>query len=801
MYLLGTFLIVTAIAMALLAVGSYAVVIRQGGSTPLLYGRFGVYASLGAVVMAWTLMITLFLARRFDIEYVNNYSSRELDLFFTVAASWAGQPGSFLIWILFGSLASALLIKRSRHFEPYALLVFMLVQAGLLTFVLILNPFKPLIDPATGLQLTPPDGRGLNPLLHNFWMIIHPPVLFVGYALATVPFAFAVGALIRRDYDTWVARALPWTLAAWSFLGLGLLLGGYWAYETLGWGGYWGWDPVENSSLVPWLTLTALLHGMLVQRIGGGLRKTNLLLALMTYVLVFYATFLTRSGVYANFSVHSFVAEGIFEGLVAFLVLLFAGSLSLLLWRSRDIPARGLSDKFFSRDSFFVLGILTIVLVALVVGLGTSMPVISAIPGVGHTLQGWMGAAFELDDGTLMNPQAQPFEDGRFSLAPSFYQQTTPPLALVAVVLMTLGPLLGWRDSNLSNLLRALRWPALAAVIATVVAMFISVRDILALFYVAGATFALGTNLVMIQRTLKSGWMRIGGYLAHVGFAIMLLGFVGSSAYATPDTRLTLAPGERAEIFGYEFTFNGYQLDENDHGVLDFTVSNGERTFSAQPYLYENRMMGMTITAPSIHSFLWYDLYISPAGYDPERDQARPVLGQSESADVGPYHVTFLGFNLDRDDMAGGSDLSVGARLMVRYEGQNYQLEPLVQIVNNTPSGQQELQYIPADLPGGHGAQLTMVSLDPGTRRVMLQASGPGMENLPVTEAKGVIAVSVKPLVILVWVGATLFLIGGFIATLRRYLENHALLAGVRPRLPRGWSLGGARLGSRGVGR
>jgi cytochrome c-type biogenesis protein CcmF len=800
MYLLGTFLIVTAIAMALLAVGSYGMVIRGGGRTALLYGRFGVFATLGALTMAWTLMITLFLARRFDIEYVNNYSSRELDFFFSVAASWAGQPGSFLIWILWGAIAAIFLVKRARHFEPYVLLTFMLVQACLLIFVLILNPFKPLLDATTGLPLNPPDGRGLNPLLHNFWMIIHPPVLFIGYALATVPFAFAVGALLRRDYDTWVVRAMPWVLAAWSFLGLALLLGGYWAYETLGWGGYWGWDPVENSSLVPWLTLTALIHGMLVQRNGGGLRKTNLLLALMTYVLVFYATFLTRSGVYANFSVHSFVAEGIFEGLVSFLVLLFAGSLGLWLWRWRDIPARPLSDKFFSRDSFFVLVVLTVALVALVVGVGTSMPVISAIPGVGHTLQGWMGAAFELDDGTLMNPQAQPFEDGRFSLAPSFFQQTTPPLGVVVILLMTLGPLLGWRDSNMSNLLRALRWPAVAAVAAAIVAMIIDVRDLLALFYVAGSTFAIGTNLVMLLRTLKGGWLRIGGYLAHIGFAIMCLGMVGSSAYATPETRLTLAPGESARLFGYEFIFNGYQLDEQDHGVLDFSVSDGRSTFNARPYLYENQAMGMTVTAPSIHSFLWQDLYISPAGYDPERDQARPVLGQSESAVIGPYNVTFLGFNMDREAMSSGSgDLRVGAKLQVLYEGQEFEIEPVVQVVNNTPSGQQELQYIAADLPGGN--QLTMVSLDPNTRRVMLQGSGPGLENLPVVPAKGVIAVSVKPLVVLVWVGVAVLVLGGMIAMLRRHLESRTIVAGVRPRLPRGLPMGGTRVGSRGAGR
>jgi cytochrome c-type biogenesis protein CcmF len=799
MYLLGTFLIVTAIAMALLAAGSYGLVVRNNSRTALLYGRFGVYTTLGAVIMAWTLLISLFLARRFDIDYVNNYSSRDLDFFFSIAASWAGQPGSFMVWVLLGAIASTLLIKRARHFEPYVLLTLMLVQACLLGFILILNPFKPLLDAVTGLPLNPADGRGLNPLLHNFWMIIHPPILFVGYALSTVPFAFAVGALVRRDYDTWVARALPWVIAAWSFLGLALLLGGYWAYETLGWGGYWGWDPVENSSLVPWLTLTALIHGMLVQRSSGALRKTNLLLALMTYVLVFYATFLTRSGVYANFSVHSFVAEGIFEGLVAFLVFLFVAALGLWFWRRADVPKSPLSNHFFSRDSFFVLAILTIVLTALVVGIGTSMPVVSAIPGVGHTLQGWMGAAFELDDGTLMNPQAQPFEDGRFSLAPSFYQQTTPPLGVVVIILMTIGPLLGWRNSNLSQLLRALRWPAGAAFLAAVVAIIIDVRDIMALLYVAGGVFAIGTNLLMLIRTLKGGWLRIGGYLAHVGFAILMLGMVGSSAYATPETRLTLSPGDRAELYGYEFIFNGYQLDEQQHGVLDFSVSDGSTTFNARPYLYENQRMGATITTPSIHSFIWQDLYISPAGYDPERDQARPVLGQDETATMGPYTITFLGFNLDRNAMMSGGDMRVGAKLRVRYENQDLELEPYVKVVNDQASGKQELQYVAADLPGG--AQVTVVSLDPNSRRVMLQGSGSGLENLPVTPAKGVIAVSVKPLVLLVWIGVGVIVVGGFIALLRRYLEGHAMLAGVSPRLPRGFSLGRIHLGSRGASR
>lgn len=797
MYLFGTFLLMASLGMTLLAAISYGLVLR-GQRAALSYARFGVYAALAGVLMSWTLLITVFLARRFDLDYVYNYSSRDLEFFFTIAASWAGQPGSFMIWLLWGAIASALLVRRTKHFEPYVLMVVMAIQAAIIGFVLVLNPFQPLVDPTTGVALTPGDGRGLNPLLHNFWMIIHPPILFVGYALTMIPFAFALAALWRRDYDTWVKRALPWTLSAWTFLGLALLLGGYWAYETLGWGGYWGWDPVENSSLVPWLILTALIHGMLVQRTHGGLRKTNLVLGVATYITVFYATFMTRSGVYANFSVHSFVAEGIFEGLVGFQICLLAVAVISLIMRWNDIPARPLSDKFFSRDSFFVLAIITIVMTALVVGIGTSMPVISAIPGVGHTLQEWMGRYFELDDGTLMNPQAQPFEDGRFSLAPSFYQRTVPPLGVVAIILLIVGPLLGWRDANLSHLLRALRWPAALAVVAAIVAMIVNVRDVLSLAYVAGGAFAFGTNLLMLVRTLRGGWLRIGGYLAHLGFTVMAIGMVASSAYATPDTRLTLAPGESARLFGYEFIFNGYQLDDQQRGVLDLTVSDGSRTFSAQPYLYYNQRMGATMQTPSIHSYLWHDLYISPAGYDPERNPARPVLGVDQSAQMGPYTVTFRGFNIDREAMMRG-EAKVGAKVEVLYEGQTIEVEPRVEVVVNPTTNESELQFIPATLPGGH--TLRLLELDPTNRMVLLEGSGPGLDNLPVVPAKAVIAVSVKPLVVLVWVGVILMVIGGAIALVRRYLEGSLALAGARVRLPKALPELAAQLGWRGVGR
>ncbi|MCU0494463.1 MAG: cytochrome c biogenesis protein CcsA [Chloroflexaceae bacterium] len=778
MYLFGTILLVAATALALLAAGSYAMVAR-GRNAALLYGRLSSYAMLTAVLSAWFLLIALFLARRYDIAYVNNYSSNDLSIFFTVAATWAGQPGSFLIWIVWTAIAATLLIRRSRHFEPYVMAVLMVILAGLMVFTIMLNPFSPLTDPNTGQALTPNDGRGLNPTLHNFWMIIHPPILFWGYALATVPFAFAIAALLRRDYDTWVKRAMPWTLAAWTLLGLALLLGGYWAYETLGWGGYWGWDPVENSSLVPWILLTALLHGMLVQRTHGGLRRTNLLLALMTYFMVFYATFLTRSGAYANFSVHSFVAEGIYEALVGFMLALYTIGLGLFFWRWRDIPKRALSEKFFSRDSFFVLAILSLVMIALVIGLGTSMPVVSAIPGVGHALQDTFARFTEIDQGGSI-PGTQEFTDGRFSLTQAFYQRTTPPLGLVVVVLLIIGPLLGWRDGNMRHLLHTLRWPAAAAVVAAIVAMLIDVRGLLALAYVTLTVFAFGTNLVMLIRTLRGGFLRIGGYLAHLGFALLVIGVVGSSAYATPEERLSLAPGETVSLYGFDFTFNGYKVTPQNEGVIDLTVNHNGDTFNAQPHLYPNEKMGMMMTFPAIKSYLWQDLYVSPAEYMPETNPNKPVLTTDDTITAGPYQITFTGFYVDQEKMLKGEEApEVGAKLKVVYEGKETDMTAMMKLVADQASAEQTFQPTPLELPGGHTLRFTNLVLE--QRLAFLEIDGINAEVQP---ARAVVTVSTKPLVLLVWVGVVVAVLGGLLALVRRYLENQAKLAGQPVRLP-----------------
>lgn len=771
MYLLGTLIVLVGIAAAALSAGSYALVVR-GNTAALEYGRIGTRVALGAVLLVIVLLAYLFVNQRYDIDYVYNYSSRELELAFRIAALWAGQPGSFVVWVLWGLIAAQLLLRRARQNEPYVMSVLMLIQATLLVFILVRNPFVPYTE--NGVATVPADGKGLNPTLLNPWMIIHPPVLFIGYALMAVPFAFAIAGLWRRDYDGWVKGALPWALAAWSFLGLALLLGSYWAYETLGWGGYWGWDPVENAALVPWLTCTALIHSLLIQKMQGGLRRTNFALALLTYVLVFYASFLTRTGVLSSFSAHSFVAEGLKTSMTTALVVIAVASFALLALRWRDIPAKPLSEKLLSRDTFFVLSIGSLLVIAAVVLLGTSMPLISSIPGIGRSLQQVLGAAFRLDNGTTYGGAGtQPFQDGRFGLVGNFYTTTVPPLGLILTILMIIGPLLGWRDTDARHLIRSLRWPGVAAVAAICAAIGLVVwagRNLqpIPLLYVGLVVFAIGTNLLVIIKTVRGGVLQIGGYLAHIGVALLLTGVVGSAAYATPDQTIVIPENQQVSALGYDFSFKGWNQEAGGKGRMDISVmQNGQEVFRATPQLYNSGTMGATMATPAIRSELLRDLYISPVEWQPSRDRNKAILAPNETSEIGPYKVTFLGF--DTNQAHANAEARVGGKVKVEYKDQTVEVMPYITLVPGETDPAKAIQQQSVDLPGG--LPLFMENFDTASRKGMFRIDG---LNLPVVPQTAVVTVSVKPGIALVWSGMIVGVLGGLIALARRTLEGRA---------------------------
>jgi cytochrome c-type biogenesis protein CcmF len=310
--MIGSVLVKLAFVACGVAVLAYARNHLSGSTRALVIGRTSYLVTVVAVILTAATLLYLILTHQFQYTYVWSYSSRDLPTPLLISTFYAGQEGSFLLWSLFTAIIGLFLLRHSsRHgYEAQVMSVFGGIELMLLLMLLFKSPFRFVWESFPGdakVGFLPQDGRGLNPLLQNYWMVIHPQVLFSGFAAMGVPYAYAVGAMLKRDYDSWFKAATPWLVFGTFVLGTGIMMGGLWAYETLGWGGYWGWDPVENSSLVPWLVGVASIHTILSQRKRGAFVRTNLVLGVLCFVLVLYSTFLTRSGVLGETSVHSFV--------------------------------------------------------------------------------------------------------------------------------------------------------------------------------------------------------------------------------------------------------------------------------------------------------------------------------------------------------------------------------------------------------------------------------------------------------------------------------------------------------------
>jgi len=480
----------------------------RGAAEYLPFARRAYGMFVASVVATSAFLMMLILNHRFDVAYVASYSSRDLPIHFLISTFWAGQEGSFLLWTFWGSLIGLFVWRSAKEQEAPVMIVYTSTFLALVAILCRQSPFKLLAT-------VPPDGAGLNPLLQDYWMVIHPPVMFLGFASLSVPFAFAIAALWKKRWDGWIVRALPWALLTFLTLGTAILMGGYWAYKTLGWGGYWGWDPVENTSLVPWLLTVALVHGMFLQRSRKRHRRVNLFLAIIAYVCILYGTFLTRSGVLADFSVHSFVDLGITGWLVADLMLFLVLGAVLMIWRWRSIPTEEEQTPALSRSVFFIVAIAAIVGLALVILLGTSSPLLT-----------------------------------RFAAKPSqvsthFYRVTTSPGGFLLALLFALVPFVSWKGETAKGLLKSSRRSLLVAAAAIVLAFVAGVRDVEPLLFVAVTAFAFDMNLRAVIRKTRGGkFGGAGGYLAHVGVSIMLVGIVISGLYAVSQ-RISLPKNRR----------------------------------------------------------------------------------------------------------------------------------------------------------------------------------------------------------------------------------------------------------------
>jgi len=519
----------------------------------LVSGRRAVQLSFWLLTGTVALMLYALLTHDFHVEYVASYSNRSLNTFYTITALWAGQKGSLLFWTWILSGFSALVIRQNRNknqqLVPYALATLMGIQlffAVLMVFAT--NPFETL-------AFMPQDGQGLNPLLQNSGMVMHPPTLYLGYIAFSVPFAFAIAALLTRKLDSqWITTTRKWTIAAWFFLALGNLFGMKWAYVELGWGGFWAWDPVENASFLPWLTGTAFLHSVMIQERRGMLKIWNMSLITITFLLTILGTFITRSGLIS--SVHSFGNTGVGIYFLIFLITSTAFTAWLIITRIPDLKSDHELNSLLSRESSFLLNNLLL-----------------------------LGAAFAVLWGTLFPMISEAVTGDKITVGAPFFNQVGTPIFLALLLLTGICPLIAWRKASGKNFRHNFLWPMLVSLASGGIFWIIGIRSVYILMsftfsifvlYTIGMEFWKGIRAKMrtaqrsfftaLRNIVAINQRRYGGYIIHLGIVMIFVGITGSVGFKT-EQKVMLDKGEQATVKNYTFQLAGRYTNQDPEKV------------------------------------------------------------------------------------------------------------------------------------------------------------------------------------------------------------------------------------------
>lgn len=587
------------------------------------------------------IIVYALLTLDFSLVYVYDVSSQAMSPFLRATALWGGQQGSLLFWawIMAGFVMVVLLRKweRDRELMPYMIATSMLTTTFFIALVVfITNPFErfwyqsgateltpALFQPANSMLYSPQDGGGLNPLLRHFGMIGHPPTTYIGFTGFVIPFAFAIAALItgKSAEDEWIRTTRRWTLVAWIFLSVGLILGGRWAYDVLGWGGFWGWDPVENAMLMPWLTGTAFLHSVMMTEKRGMLKRWNMILIILTYSLALFGTFITRTGVIS--SVHSFAKSALGPAFFAFIGVTFITSILLLFTRWNTLESEHSLESFFSRESAFVLQNMLFLAITFAVFWGTVFPLIS-----------------ELISGN------------KITVGPPYFIRVTGPLFFIMMLLMGVAPLFAWRKQAARSLGKGLLLPFTGSLVLTAVwgyfhrmhpasigALWMSVFVLLTIL----AEFVKGINARrkgrgenILQATFNligRNHRRYGGYIIHLGVILIGLGFIGD-AFFKQETQGTVATGESISIGGYRLQFNGLRGYDGTDGreVVEAQMvlsQDGKIIKTLKPRRDFFVVQEQPVTIPGVYATADEDVYVLLVGWE--------VLNNNQTATFKVY--------------------------------------------------------------------------------------------------------------------------------------------------------------------
>jgi cytochrome c-type biogenesis protein CcmF len=608
-----------------LIISIYAVVAAVIGERKNLYkfvesARLALLLTFPLLTLTVISLIALLVNQNYEVQYVYNVTSSTMPLYLKITALWGGQAGSLVFWAwLMSAFGSAVTLRRWDRDLDLLPLVIVVTSVTLAFFLFMIiafeNPFIRFWTTTTGRDLVtmfapagsqlihPFDGRGLNPLLRHPGMVIHPPMLYLGFVSFVIPYAFGFAALItgRKD-DRWIRLTRRWTLVAWMFLSIGLILGSRWAYDVLGWGGYWAWDPVENAAFMPWLSGTAFLHSVMIQEKRGLFKRWNMILVILTYSLVIFGTFLTRSGVLS--SVHAFAQSAIGPMFFVFIGVSFIISLALLIKRWDELRSEGVMTSLLSRESLFLINNLLFIGILVVVFWGTVYPLISEL-----------------------------FTGQKVTVGPPFFNSTTGPLFAGLLLLMGIAPLSAWGHSTWKTLGKALWLPASGSLILLIVLIISGIRSVGALIGIWLASLAAFVTIYEFWRGtaarhrrsgenyLTAFWKltfrnrrRYGGYIIHLSVVFMAIGIIGIELFQT-ETQGRLAPGESMSLAGYTVTYkNLAEFDVADgrnvaRAVLSVSKNGRDlgELYPRRDFYYDSQQ---PMTIPGVRSTIEDDLYI-----------------------------------------------------------------------------------------------------------------------------------------------------------------------------------------------
>ncbi|MBI3219033.1 MAG: cytochrome c biogenesis protein CcsA [Bacteroidetes bacterium] len=794
----------------------------------LLNGRFAFYMHAMAVVGIVASLFIIIYQHYFEYHYAYSHSSLHLPGQYMLSCFWEGQEGSFLLWMFWHVVIGLFLIKTQKMWEAPTMVVFTLVQAFLASMILGIvipgielklgsSPFillrDALSDPIFQLQpdFVPKDGNGLNALLQNYWMVIHPPTLFLGFALALPPFAFCMAGLWQKKYTEWIKPALPWTLLGGGILGLGILMGGYWAYETLNFGGYWNWDPVENAVYVPWLILVASIHTMITYKNSGAALKVSIILVIAVFVLLLYSTFLTRSGILGDASVHSFTDLGLSGQLLVYLLFFTLVAILLSIVRWKEIPSTEKEVSTYSREFWIFLGATTLCMMGFQVLLPTSIPVYNKI----ITLFG---------GSSNLAPPANQIE---------FYSKFQLWFGVAVAFISGTGQFFWWKKIDKEKLKSELLTPVLITFL--VFALIIAIAKIYSIPYLIltlAGIYLIISNVKVMLSLLKINPRLSGGAIAHIGVGLMLIGVLFSAGYSkvvslnntgmliskdlpTDFNRdnLLLFINEPRSMAGYDIEYKGERIEPRhksgyvNKNDIELTLDpfkviakkdiifNGEKLFQAKdtfeiypentfyeielrkegklaaslfPRVQINPAMGGFLASPDIKRKLSRDLYTHVSL--PMNREEEPEWSAIEERKVKENENFYISAKYEASlesiqritEIEGvqlsAQDVAVQAKVKVQGEHEAYYAEPIFLIKDKSQVGR-----LPSEI-NDLGVKITLLNIHPETNEFLLGIT---------TRQKDWVVIKAleKPLINVLWIGTLILMIGFSIAMVRRFRD------------------------------